>query len=97
MSSPHISHCDSLIIQCVAVPRPTPDVKLTETLGRIWNEYPGGMLDIKEEDIASRPPDDLAVEPTSKQDDEDVQGGMDGMMSLEDMEKLREEVLFQLK
>lgn len=75
----------------------TPDTKFTEALGRIWNEYPGGMLDITEESIMSKDLDALAVEQSEPEAVNGTEVTKGDIMAWEDMEKLRQDVLFQLK
>lgn len=73
--------------------RSKTDAQLTETLERIWNEYPNGLLDMTEEALATRPDYEApqAVEPVEEVPDRNQ------MMSWEAMEKLRSDIYLQLK
>ena len=70
---------------------------MTELLGRIWAEYPNGMLDISEAALGDKEADALAVEdePMDIEVDESKEKG--GMMTFDDMGRMRETILTQLK
>ncbi|WWC57637.1 uncharacterized protein I303_100169 [Kwoniella dejecticola CBS 10117] len=74
----------------------TTSDNLTEQLERVWNEYPNGLLDIKEEKLERLPPNDEAIqkidEPTEKGKERDPFK----TMSRGDMDQLRSEVHEQL-
>jgi len=73
------------------------EAKLTEVLGRIWAEYPNGMLDISETALAEKDLDAFAVEEdeVNAHVDEDKDKG--DIMSFEEMGRMRETILAQLK
>ena len=74
-----------------------PEVKLSQTLGRIWDEYPRGMLDISEDELANKEPDAPAVETaeTHNEVEEAKEPGI--MMTFEEMRLLRDTITGQLK
>lgn len=74
--------------------RKPPKVKHGEELNRIWNEYPGGMMDLSEAKLAEM--DEL--EAPSEDKDEDVSEREKGqLLSPDEMEALRSEVCNNLK
>lgn len=76
--------------------RKAPELKLTERLERIWNEYPNGLLDLTEAQLEQRPPDEPAVEET-KVEVVDKERDPSSMMDWEEMEQLRSDIFLQLK
>ncbi|WVR03136.1 hypothetical protein IAU60_000126 [Kwoniella sp. DSM 27419] len=72
------------------------DDQLTEQLERIWNEYPGGLLDISEETLAALPAEGTATEDATQNDTAPSQRDTSKMMEHEAMEGLRTEVFGQL-
>jgi hypothetical protein len=74
-----------------------PDVKLTQHLERIWAEYPGGLLDISEEELRKLDPEALAVEVVKKEEHDEAIKDRNKILSSEDMEQLRSEMFLQLK
>jgi hypothetical protein len=77
--------------------RQLPEAKLTETLGRIWAEYPNGMLDISEDALAEKDPDAPAVEERKPSTEVAATKAKEDIMSAEDMTQMRETILAQLK
>lgn len=77
--------------------RRDPESRLTEMLGRIWQEYPGGMLDITEEELERREVDENDTEDHTEKPSIDKQDDKGMIMSFEDMTQMRETILAQLK
>lgn len=73
--------------------RKPPQANDTETLQRIWDEVPGGFLDLTEDGL--RAEGDEFPEPEEEFKAEEGEKG--GLMSAEDMEALRTEVCSNLK
>ena len=77
--------------------RQLPEVKLTDTLGRIWAEYPNGMLDISEDALAQKDLDAPAVEESKPSTGVETVKSKEDIMSAEDMAQMRDTILAQLK
>ena len=77
--------------------RQLPEVKLTETLGRIWAEYPNGMLDISEDALSQKDLGAPAVEESKPSTEMETAKGKGDIMSAEDMAQMRETILAQIK
>ena len=77
--------------------RKTTADELTETLTRIWNELPDGMLDLTEDNLEAKPLDEPAVELGNEEESSNDARDPSGLMQWDDMVKLRETVGVQLK
>nr|ODO00482.1 hypothetical protein L204_02476 [Cryptococcus depauperatus CBS 7855] len=67
----------------------TSNAILSEQLGRVWDEYPNGLLDLTEEKIESLSPEEDAVETKNEIKVEEKRRDPSKMMKWEEMEQLR--------
>lgn len=78
--------------------RDSSDNRLTEKLGRIWAEYPNGLLDLDESAMGDLDPAALAVdEQDGEQEEEEAEVDRSKPMPYNDMQRLRDELFDQLK
>lgn len=72
--------------------------QLAEDLERVWNIYPGGLLDLKEEELEILSGKKLAVNPEPGEEaPQSVDKDRYEMITAEAMELLRSDVFVQLK
>lgn len=93
---PNATVCSSQLASKVseqADSRKPPQANETEILQRIWDEVPGGFLDLREGEL--REQGDEFPEPEEEEKHEEGEKG--GLMSAEDMEALRTTVCSNLK
>lgn len=71
--------------------------KITENVERIWNEFPGGLLDVTEAALFDLPLDDTASGNKVDTPEDLTNRHSSKMLDWEEMEKLRSEIYTQLK
>lgn len=77
--------------------RDSSDNRLTEKLGRIWDEYPNGLLEVTEAKLSQLDPAGRAVEEQEEHEMEDEEVDRSKPMPYHEMQRLREGLADQLK
>lgn len=74
----------------------TRDKSFEEALERIWNEYPGGLSNLTEEELLIKEDGDLA-EPVKDVEEVESAPEEQGTMKPEEMEAVRSDIFVKLK
>lgn len=77
--------------------RDSSDNRLTERLGRIWDEYPNGLFDLTDARLASLDPEARAIEDSVEPEEDEEEFDRSKAMTYHDMQRVRDSLCDQLK
>lgn len=78
--------------------RDSSDNRSTERLGRIWDEYPNGLLELTDAGVGEQDPAAQAVQEHEEHEEEEEEGAdRSKPMPYHEMQRLREGLADQLK
>lgn len=81
----------------VLTSRDGSDNHVTEQLGRIWDDYPNGLLDLTDAKVAELDSTAPAVEALEVHDEEEEEMDRSKLMPFHEMSRLRDSLFDQLK